>query len=94
MQSGKWRHLLYLIGALSMLVYAAPKLEFGLPWTAAAVFGTAWTALAVIVIAANVWALLDLNERTKKRLARVKRAKALQWQRAMDRATLPRRAKN
>lgn len=85
MKSGKWRHLLYLAGTLAMLAYAFPRLELGQPWTASTVFGAAWTAFALLVAAANAWALADWNERTKRRLEQVKRAKAISRQRLADR---------
>lgn len=83
MFSGKGRHLLYLIIALSMLVYAWPYLELGGPWNAARVFGLIWTLFALLIVIANANALLLVSEEKRKELARIKRAKAMLWERRL-----------
>jgi hypothetical protein len=91
MLSGKIRHVLYLLIALAMLVYALPRLELNAPWSLMSVFGLVWTLFALAIIAAHINALL-MNEEKRKELARIKRAKALLWeQKLLQKSTTSRR---
>lgn len=94
MLTGKARHLLYLLIALAMLVYALPRLELAMPWSRMSVFGLVWTLFALIIVTAHVNALLFMNNEKRKELARIKKAKALLWERKLlQKATASRRAR-
>ncbi|WP_051251200.1 hypothetical protein [Paenibacillus harenae] len=92
MFSGKGRHVLYLLLAAAMLVYALPRLELGAPWNWTGVFGLAWILFAVIVITAHVNALLMSDEK-RRGLARIKRAKAQLWERKLEQKAMAKRAR-
>ncbi|MCR2802552.1 hypothetical protein [Paenibacillus soyae] len=81
----KGRHLLYLIAALAMLFYALARLEQGGTGEGFRVFWYAWLGFAAVIIAANVNMLLFVNEEKRRELARIKKAKALQWERSLER---------
>ncbi|GGG74835.1 hypothetical protein [Paenibacillus radicis (ex Gao et al. 2016)] len=81
---GKGRHVLYLIGAIAMLVYALPKLDLGAPWGLTSTFGMIWVGFALIVIAAHFNALLLINEAKRKELERIRRAKKRMWERQLQ----------
>jgi hypothetical protein len=83
MFSGRARHVLYLLLALAMLVYALPRLELGDPLSVSSVFGYIWVALALLVVTANVNELLLMDEEKRKELARIKRAKYVLMERKM-----------
>lgn len=92
MLSGKVRHVLYLLIAIAMLVYAFPRLELSAPWSLMSVFGLVWIVFASIIIISHVNALV-MNDEKRKELARIKRAKALLWeQKLLQKATSSRRA--
>ncbi len=78
MNSGKWKHGIYLLAALGMLLYALPRLELGSPWSFATVFGVLWSALALLVIAANLRVLMSDRERERRRVAAIRRQRAMQ----------------
>lgn len=78
MKRGKWKHGLYLLAALGMLVYALPRLELNSAWTAATVFGVLWSALALLVIAANLRVLLTDRERERRRISAIRRQQVYQ----------------
>ncbi|CAM4186421.1 hypothetical protein FHS16_000130 [Paenibacillus endophyticus] len=93
MFSGKGRHVLYLLIALAMLVYAFPRLELSAPWSLLSVFGLVWLVFASLIIIANINALL-MGEEKRKELARIKKAKALLWeQKLIQKASASRRAR-
>jgi len=93
MLAGKGRHVLYLLIALAMLVYAFPRLELNAPWSLMSVFGLVWILFSLIIITSHVNALL-MNDERRKELARIKRAKALLWeQKLVKKATTARRAR-
>ena len=85
MKSGKWKHALYLLAALCMLVFALPRLELSQPWTPATVFGVLWTALALLVIAANVRMLAVDRERERRRVAAIRRERTSQRVKLLER---------
>ncbi|WP_419872121.1 hypothetical protein [Candidatus Pristimantibacillus sp. PTI5] len=93
MFSGKARHVLYLLIALAMLVYALPRLELSAPWSLMSVFGLVWLLFASLIVIANVNALV-MSEEKRKELARIKRAKAQLWeQKLLQKANSSRRAR-
>lgn len=93
MLAGKGRHVLYLLIALAMLVYAIPRLELNAPWSLMSVFGLVWILFSLIIITSHVNALV-MNDDRRKELARIKRAKALLWeQKLVQKATTARRAR-
>jgi hypothetical protein len=93
MLAGKVRHVIYLLIALAMLVYALPRLELSAPWSLMSVFGLVWIGFSLVIITAHVNALV-MNEEKRKELARIKRAKALLWeQKLLQKATLSRKAR-
>jgi len=79
MLAGKGRHVLYLLIALAMLVYAVPRLELSAPWSLMSVFGLVWILFALIIVTAHVNALV-MNDEKRRELARLKKAKALLWE--------------
>ncbi|MCA0755344.1 hypothetical protein KP806_09800 [Paenibacillus sp. N4] len=90
MFSGKGRHVLYLLIALAMLAYGLPRLELNATWDATSVFGLVWTLLAFVIVTAHVNALL-MKEEKRKELARIKRAKAMYWERRLTEKTAVKR---
>ncbi|MCJ8010172.1 hypothetical protein MUG84_00260 [Paenibacillus sp. KQZ6P-2] len=76
----KFKHFLYLILALAMLVYALPLISFSGGWSWASAFGTAWALFAFLVIGAHLHYLLGVDEEKQKALDRIKAAKLRQWQ--------------
>lgn len=94
MFSGKGRHLLYLLFALAMVIYALPRLELSGPLTLASAFGLVWLGLALVVSMAHVNALFLMDEEKRKELERIKRAKAMLWERKLlQKATASRRVR-
>ncbi|MGM0880057.1 MAG: hypothetical protein ACQEXQ_03345 [Bacillota bacterium] len=94
MISGKGRHLLYLLIALAMLIYALPRLELNAPWDWTSVFGLVWVGFALVVITAHVNALLLMDDEKRKEMERIKRAKALLWERRLlQKAVVSKRAR-
>ncbi|GGG26527.1 hypothetical protein [Paenibacillus abyssi] len=83
-KTGKSRHLLYLILALAMLIVAVTRFELEPGRTLSMVFGVVWMLFALLVIAANLHALIGVDEDTRKELDRVRRAKKLMWQRKLQ----------
>ncbi|MBD2872913.1 hypothetical protein [Paenibacillus arenilitoris] len=92
MLAGKGRHVIYLLIAAAMLVYAAPRLALGAPWDWTSAFGIVWVLFALVVIAAHANALLMSDEK-RKELARIKRARAQLLQRKLERKAPARRAR-
>lgn len=76
----KFKHTVYLLAALAMLLYALPKLSFqhSSGWVLG--FGLAWCAFAFMVIAAHLHFIMGVDEEKQKRLDAVRKAKLAQWQ--------------
>jgi len=76
----KFKHVLYLMMALAMLLYALPKLSLvqGTGWVFG--FGVAWCAFAFLVIAAHLHFIIGVDEEKAKRLEAVRKAKLNEWQ--------------
>lgn len=83
----KMRHAAYLAAALGMLLYAVPRLDLGGAWDMADAFGVVWCAFALLVAAANLHEILLVDERTRQRLDRVKRAKYAALERRIARGS-------
>lgn len=78
-----WNHVLYLILALGMLAYAAPKLAVGGGWTVETVFAAVWICFALLIIAANLHFVLGVDAETRERVRQVKRMRTWQSQRRL-----------
>lgn len=80
----KWKHGLYTLIALAMVLVALPciSLAGGLNWVNG--FGMVWVLFALLVIGANLHFLLGVDEEKRKTLERVRRAKMQQWQMKWD----------
>lgn len=76
----KFKHVLYLVMALSMLLYALPKLSLENGSGFVFGFGVAWCAFAFLVIAAHLHFILGVDEEKHKRLEAVRKAKLNEWQ--------------
>lgn len=76
----KFKHGVYLIIALAMLLYALPKLSLanGPSWVFG--FGVVWSLFAFLVIAAHLHFIIGVDEEKSKRLEAVRKAKLEQWQ--------------
>ncbi|MNJ47574.1 hypothetical protein [Paenibacillus bouchesdurhonensis] len=76
----KWKHAVYLILSLGMLIYALPLISFdsGAGWMS--LFGAVWAAFAFMVIGAHLHFLLGVNEEKQRALEAVRRAKLREWQ--------------
>ena len=81
----KGRHLLYLAAALGMLFYALARLGQGGTEEYFRLFWYTWLGFAAVIVAANLNMLLFVSEEKRLELARIKRAKALQWERSLER---------
>lgn len=76
----KFKHAVYLILALAMLVYALPMITFTSGATFVSIFGIVWAAFAFLVIGAHLYYLLGVNEEKERALDTIRREKARQWQ--------------
>ena len=79
-KKSKFKHSLYLLAALAMLLYALPKLSFqnGPGWVLG--FGVVWCVFAFLVIASDLHSIIDVDEEKQKRLEAVRKVKLEQWQ--------------
>lgn len=75
----KFKHGIYLLLALGMLLYALPKLSLagGPGWVFW--FGVAWCVFAFLVIAAHLHFIIGVDEEKHKRLEAVRKEKLNQW---------------
>ena len=85
MKSGKWKHALYLLAALCMLVFALPPLELSQPWTPATVFGVLWTALATARDRGECAMLDSDRERERRRVDAIRRQRTSQRVKLLER---------
>ena len=76
----KFKHVVYLLVALAMLMYALPKLSLESGSGFVFGFGIAWCAFAFMVIAAHLHFILGVDEEKTKRLEAVRKAKLESWQ--------------
>lgn len=79
-KKNKFKHVVYLLIALAMLLYALPKLSLvnGPSWVFG--FGVVWCVFAFLVIAAHLHFIIGVDEEKTKRLEAVRKAKLAQWQ--------------
>ncbi|ULO05880.1 hypothetical protein H1230_22905 [Paenibacillus sp. 19GGS1-52] len=75
----KFKHGVYLLVALAMLLYAMPKLSLanGPSWVFG--FGVVWSIFAFLVIAAHLHFIIGVDEEKAKRLEAVRKHKLEQW---------------
>ncbi|MBY9080360.1 hypothetical protein KIH86_01865 [Paenibacillus sp. HN-1] len=75
----KWKHSLYMLLALAMLLYELPRLRVDGPapvfW-----FGLIWAAYAFLVIAAHLHFIIGVDEEKSKQLEAVRKAKLARWE--------------
>ncbi|MNI23602.1 hypothetical protein D3C73_771960 [compost metagenome] len=79
-KKSKWKHVVYLILALAMLVYALPMISFDPGAGLVSVFGMVWSAFAFLVIGAHLHFLLGVNEEKQRALDAARRAKVREWE--------------
>ncbi|WP_230873631.1 hypothetical protein [Paenibacillus woosongensis] len=89
----KWKHAIYLILALGMLVYALPLISFGPGAGWISIFGIAWAAFAFMVVGAHLHFLLGVNEEKQRSLEAVRRAKLREWQNKLQKKEWPAESK-
>lgn len=79
-KKGKFKHALYLILALAMLVYALPLISFqpGAGWIS--LFGAVWAGFAFLVIGAHLHFILGVNEDKQRALNAIRLEKYKEWQ--------------
>lgn len=79
-KNGKLKHVLYLIIALAMLLYALPHISFsqGSGWVSA--FGIVWALFALMVIGAHLHFLLGVDEEKRRALQEIRQAKYDNWE--------------
>ncbi|MFD3257884.1 hypothetical protein ACE3MQ_04645 [Paenibacillus lentus] len=76
----KWKHAVYLILALGMLIYALPLISFNPDTGWLSLFGIVWAAFAFMIVGAHLHFLLGVNEEKQRALEAVRRAKLREWQ--------------
>ncbi|OKP87781.1 hypothetical protein A3844_10270 [Paenibacillus helianthi] len=76
----KFKHVIYMLAALAMLLYALPQLSFqnGPGWVLG--FGVVWCIFAFLVIASHLHFIIGVDEEKHKRLEAVRKHKLEQWQ--------------
>ncbi|KKO53724.1 hypothetical protein [Paenibacillus sp. DMB20] len=79
-KKSKLKHLVYLIVALGMLVYALPSISFAGGFSWAALFGAVWAGFALLVIASHLHILIGVDEAKQKALDEIRKEKIKQWQ--------------
>ncbi len=89
----KLPNAIYLILALAMVLIAIPRLELGAGGTLSTVFGLIWIGFALLVIAANLYTLLGVDEETRQQLDRIRLAKRRMWQLKLERGLRRSKAK-
>lgn len=79
-KKSKLKHVVYLVLALAMLVYALPMISFEPGAGFVSLFGAVWAAFAFLVIGAHLHFILGVNEEKQRALDAVRRAKLREWQ--------------
>ncbi|MBH5317248.1 hypothetical protein I6N90_05415 [Paenibacillus sp. GSMTC-2017] len=82
--AGRGKHLFYVVIASGILFYALSQFERSNLQEGANLFWFVWMAFSAIIIAANINMLLFMNEKKRKQLARIKRAKSVQMEQAIE----------
>ncbi|EFM10218.1 conserved hypothetical protein [Paenibacillus curdlanolyticus YK9] len=85
MSTGKFRHVLYLAIAVSMVLYALPRIGIKEQWTFGTLFGVVWLVFALFVISAQLYTIFGVDEEKKRQLALIKREKSLRWEERLQR---------
>lgn len=80
----KWKHGLYMMIALAMLLTALPRISLSGGMNVVNAFGVTWVLFALMVIGANLHFLLGVDDEKRKSLERVRKAKMHQWQMKWD----------
>jgi hypothetical protein len=76
----KIKHILYMLAALAMLVYALPMITFGQGGSWVSWFGVMWSLFAFLVIGAHLHFILGVDIENKKQLEWIRQAKLREWQ--------------
>lgn len=76
----KFKHGVYMLAALAMLLYALPKLSFQNEYGWVLGFGVVWCIFAFLVIASHLHFIIGVDEEKQKRLKSVRKHKLEQWQ--------------
>lgn len=76
----KFKHVVYMLAALAMLLYALPKLSFQNSSGFVLGFGVVWCLFAFMVIAAHLHFIIGVDEEKQKRLEAVRKHKLETWQ--------------
>lgn len=72
----KLRNIIYLTGALGMLIYAVPRLMLAHSQESIqTVFSVVWLLLALIIIAAHMHELFGVDQEMRQELDRIKRVR-------------------
>ncbi|MBO2942481.1 hypothetical protein JJQ72_00565 [Paenibacillus sp. F411] len=79
-KKSKVKHLIYLVIALAMLLYALPSISFAGGFSWAALFGAVWAGFALLVIGSHLHILIGVDEAKQKALDEIRREKLKQWQ--------------
>ena len=77
---GKMKHVLYMLIALGMLLYALPNISFRPDDSWVSLFGIIWSVFAFLIIGAHLHFLLGVDTENKKQLEWIRRAKLREWQ--------------
>ncbi|WP_166244603.1 hypothetical protein [Paenibacillus turpanensis] len=72
------KHIVYMGLLLGMLIYAVPRLEMGGGWTLPTVFGIVWIGMALLLLSANLYQVLKVDEETAKEYRRIRQYR--RWQ--------------
>lgn len=73
------KHKMYLVVAISMLVYALPQLFVGHGLTLPTIFAVIWLLFALLIISAQLHFVLGVDEEMKQSLEQVHQMK--KWRR-------------
>lgn len=75
MNKRKIRTGLYFALAVGMLIYAVPRMTIGGGWTEETIFSTAWICMALLIIAAQLYHLIGVNDKVEQDIQTLKRYK-------------------
>ncbi|AWB44054.1 hypothetical protein DCC85_07385 [Paenibacillus sp. CAA11] len=79
-KTSKLKHVVYMLIALGMLVYALPMISFRPDAGWVSLFGIVWALFAFLVIGAHLHFILGVDAEKQKALEGIRRAKYQQWQ--------------
>ncbi|MDP4097894.1 hypothetical protein OIN60_14050 [Paenibacillus sp. P96] len=80
----RWKHGVYVLIALAMLLIALPRISLTGGLGLVNGFGIVWVLFALMVIGANLHFLLGVDDEKRQALERVRKAKLQQWQLQLD----------